>query len=430
MILSWAHILPREFALSVAILFLFGLLLMFPLIMRPGYTLVYYMLRFLGRMEFELANRQMVRTEGRALLTWGILFMAVTTSAATGLILTDVINDIRSDVRRTTLADYIVRVTSINLATGASATLPEGTLPLVKKLDGVESVESMAIVGMEVPVAGRVLAVVREFELYERPPLELPEANLASVRRQILAGDIVLSDILSFKVGKRVGDQMSVTFGGKSASFRVAATAPFFLAGGNAFFIDHKTAEKAFGPLETDALLVNARPGQRKALGEQLKTLCQERGLLFQTYAEVQERLGNILNTVVASLWILLALGFLIAVFGVTNTIMMNILEQTREIGLMRVLGMQRRQIRRMILAQAAYVGLLAIVPGLVAGVVLAYVIRSSSLAILGDYPHFGELLPWLIPYALGLLLLVLIYGWLPAARAARLNILESIRSE
>jgi putative ABC transport system permease protein len=109
---------------------------------------------------------------------------------------------------------------------------------------------------------------------------------------------------------------------------------------------------------------------------------------------------------------------------------MMNILEQTREIGLMRVLGMQRRHIRRMVLAQSAYVGVLAIVPGFAAGVTLAYVIRSSSLAILGESPRFGVLLPWLAPYAVGLLLLVLLFGWLPAARGARLNILESIRAE
>jgi putative ABC transport system permease protein len=96
----------------------------------------------------------------------------------------------------------------------------------------------------------------------------------------------------------------------------------------------------------------------------------------------------------------------------------------------MRVLGMQRRQIRRMVLAQSAYVGILAIIPGFAAGVILAYIIRSSSLAILGESPQFGVLLPWLVPYAFGLLVLVLLFGWLPAARGARLNILESIRAE
>jgi len=429
MLLSWARIISQEAALTVALFFLFGLLLLFPIVLRPGYALVYRMLRFLGPMEFELAFRQITRRQSRALLTWGILFMAVATSVATGLILTDVINDIRQEVRRTTKADFIIRVTQVSQATGTSPNLPEEFVNAVRGIGGTESVEGMAIFPMQIPNGGRVLAVVREFEQYDVPPLDVNE-DPHLLRRQILGGDIILSDILAYKLRKKVGDTVSFEYLGKQFSFHVAGTSRFYLAGGMAFFIDRKVAERAFGPLGSDALLVIAKPGRREYLADKLRPMSEEHGLLFQTYAEVQERLQGILDTVVASLWVLMALGFLIAVFGVTNTLMMNILEQTREIGLMRVLGMQRRQIRKMVLAQSAYVGILAIVPGFLAGVVLAYIIRSSSLAILGDSPRFGVLLPWLIPYSFGLLLLVLLFGWLPAARGARLNILESIRTE
>ena len=247
---------------------------------------------------------------------------------------------------------------------------------------------------------------------------------------QILNGGIILSEILAYKLQKKPGDSVTIFYQGQTHTLPVAATTPFFLAGGMSFLIDRHVAEEKFGPLPTSALLIDARAGQRDAVAQRLQTLCRQNHLLFQTYDEVQARIDNILNTVVGSLWILLALGFLIAVFGVTNTLMMNILEQTREIGLMRVLGMQRRQIRRMVLAQSAYIGLLSIIPGVGTGIILAYIIRSSSLAILGENPHFGVVLPWLAPYSFGMFALVLLFGWLPAARAARLNILESIRSE
>jgi putative ABC transport system permease protein len=430
MVLAWARVISQEAAITVAVFFLVGLLLVFPIVMRPGYALIHRLLRRIGPMECDLAHRQLVRTPGRALLTWGILFVAVATSVATGLILTDVINDIRGEVQRTTLADFIVRVAQINLATGASPNLPEDLPAEVGRLAGVQSLEAMRIFGLELADTGRVVAVVRDFAMHERPPLDLQETNVHEVRRKILDGEIVLSDILAYKVRKKVGDSVTFAFAGKEHTFRVAGTSRFYLAGGMAFFMDRRVAERHFGPLGSDALLVAAQPAERAGLAKRLRDLCDESGLLFQTYAEVQARLDVILNTVVASLWVLLALGFLIAVFGVTNTLMMNILEQTREIGLMRVLGMQRRQVRRMVLAQCSFVGILAIVPGFGAGVSLAYIIRSSSLALLGENPQFGALLPWLGPYALGLLLLVLLFGWLPAARGARLNILEAIRAE
>jgi putative ABC transport system permease protein len=429
-IFFWRGPLSQELSLTGALFFLVGLLFTLPTMLPTGYALLYHLLHFLGPMEFELACRQLVRTQGRALLTWGILFLAVAVSVATGLILTDVINDIRGEVRRTTLADFIIRVTQVNLATGTSAKLPEDLRLAVSRLEGVKSVEAIANLGLEIPAAGRVVAVVREFDLHERPPLKLSGTSLQDVRQKMLDGEIVLSDILAYKLQKKAGDEVTAIFEGKDYSFRVAGTTRFYLAGGMAFFIDRQVAERKFGPIGADGLLIDAKPGQQDALAHRLIELSQQDGLLFQTYDEVQARLESILNTVVASLWVLLALGFLIAVFGVTNTLMMNILEQTREIGLMRVLGMQRRQIRRMVLAQSAYVGILAIIPGFMAGATLAYVIRSSALAVLGDNPHFGDLLPWLAPYAVGLLGLVLMFGWLPAARAARLNILESIRNE
>ena len=429
--LSYLRVLPQAWAITVAIFFLFGMLLGFPLVLGWAGAVVYRLLRFLGPMEFELAYRQMVRTEGRANLTWGILFMAVATSVGTGLILTDVIDDIRTDVRKTTLADFVLRVTHTNLATGTSASLPEDIPPLVKKMNGVDSMELLTIASMENPEVGRVVAVIREFALYERLPMDIRKGgNPATVREQVLQGDIVVSEILAGRLKKTVDDAIVLEHEGKRKTFRIAGTTPFFLAGGMAFFMERKVAESAFGPMGSEALLINAQPDQRDDVGERLRTFAQDQGLLFQTYAEVQARLQGILNTVVASLWVLLALGFLIAVFGVTNTLMMNILEQTREIGLMRVLGMTRRQIRKMILAQSAYVGILAIIPGLASGVLLAYIVRSSTLSILGESPQFGVLLPWLVPYAGVLLVLVLLFGWLPAARAARLNILESIRTE
>ena len=177
MLLSWTHVLPQHFALSVAIFFLIGLFLMFPLVLRRAYILAYYLLRFLGPMEFEVACKQMVRTEGRALLTWGILFMAVATSVGTVLILTDVINDIRGDVHRTTQADFVIRVANLNLATGTSPPLPEGISARVSQTQGVKSIDSMVFLGMEIPPAGRVVAVVRQFSVMNIRPWKLPRKN-------------------------------------------------------------------------------------------------------------------------------------------------------------------------------------------------------------------------------------------------------------
>ncbi len=115
---------------------------------------------------------------------------------------------------------------------------------------------------------------------------------------------------------------------------------------------------------------------------------------------------------------------------GVVNTMAMNVLERLREIGLLRAVGMTRRQVARMVLAEAAALSAVGGVVGLVVGLPLSWVVvREMTLAT-------GFQFPYIFPaaaFAGGLVIIVFVSqvaaAW-PAARAARVEILEAIRHE
>src|SRR5207245_5559902 len=85
------------------------------------------------------------------------------------------------------------------------------------------------------------------------------------------------------------------------------------------------------------------------------------------------------------SLWALVLAGFVVAAFGVVNTLTMNVLEQTRELGLLRIVAMTRKQVRRTIVMQALIIGGVGLPPGIVLGVCIAYVINLAMM------PSFGH---------------------------------------
>jgi putative ABC transport system permease protein len=124
----------------------------------------------------------------------------------------------------------------------------------------------------------------------------------------------------------------------------------------------------------------------------------------------------------------LLALAVLIAIFGITNTLALSVFERTREIGLLRAVGMSRRQVRRMVRWEAIIVAiigsLLGIVVGLFFGVAVTAALASQGIDVLS------------IPAVqiVGLVLFGAIAGLvaaiLPARKASRLNILEAIAYE
>ncbi len=124
----------------------------------------------------------------------------------------------------------------------------------------------------------------------------------------------------------------------------------------------------------------------------------------------------------------LLFFAVMIAVLGITNTLALSIYERTREIGLLRAVGMVRRQVRRMVRWEAVIIALFGAILGVVIGIFFGWaVIQALSDEGLGEFA---------IPYGQVVLALVLagfagvIAAIWPARKAARLNILEAIGYE
>jgi len=133
-------------------------------------------------------------------------------------------------------------------------------------------------------------------------------------------------------------------------------------------------------------------------------------------------------NQIVTIINILLGLSVLIALLGVVNTLALSVIERTRELGLLRAVGMARRQVKRMIRTESVLIctfgGLLGLVVGSVFGVALQRALADQGGTQLG-FP-----VPTLLVYLVGSALAGVVAAALPARRAARLNVLQAIATE
>ena len=124
----------------------------------------------------------------------------------------------------------------------------------------------------------------------------------------------------------------------------------------------------------------------------------------------------------------LLGLAVVIAVLGIANTLALSIVERTREIGLLRAIGMSRRQVRRMIRWEAIIVALFGAILGIVVGSGLGWAtVASLADQGLGSFAlPFGQLGIWLLLAGLA----GVAAAFFPARSASRMNILEAISYE
>jgi putative ABC transport system permease protein len=144
-----------------------------------------------------------------------------------------------------------------------------------------------------------------------------------------------------------------------------------------------------------------------------------------QTKAQFTKLQESGINLLLKLLYVLLSLSIVISLFGIVNTLVLTVFERTREIGMLRAVGMTRRQVRNMIRHEAIITALLGAALGIPVGVVLALMVGKAI-----DYPAFT--IPWgtLLVFIVAAIIAGLLAAIFPARRAGRLNILEALKYE
>lgn len=428
-LLWFSRYLPIGADIVAIIAFLLGCVLMIPVMLTTVSHYIAVVLERVVGIESRLAQRQLTRHLGRTTLTVGVLFIAMSTSAGLAGNILDNVRNVTDWYSRAMLGDFFVRASMPDLATGAAADLPERTGEDLSQIPGIATLDPMRFVSAN---SGEhsVLLIVRDFVGDPEKIFDLIDGTGADAVAGLRAGQAVVGSVLAQRLAIAPGDQIPLETSDGTVQLHVAAITNDYMAGGLTIYLTREVASELMNVSGVDAFVIKAQPGQLTQVEKALQEYCQANGLLLQSYAQLVSYIDGMINGVIASLWMLLALGCLIATMGLVNTLTMNILEQTREIGMLRVVAMTRGQVRRMIIAQAALLGLIGLIPGALAGVFVAYAISLSAQSVLGHAITF-HFRPWLV---LGCLLVgivvVMLSSLIPAERAARLQLSSALHYE
>ncbi len=147
----------------------------------------------------------------------------------------------------------------------------------------------------------------------------------------------------------------------------------------------------------------------------------------IQTRDEFKKNFEAPINKLLNLLYALLALSVIVSLVGIINTLVLTVFERTRELGMLRAVGMTRRQVRMMIRYESIVTSLMGATLGIVVGVFLAALIIHplSSQGIVFVVPYTQ-----LVYFVLAAIVVGILAAVIPARRAARLNVLRALQYE
>ena len=408
-----------------AVAIVLGVSLFSPRLVPPLATVAGWPLERLRRLTGRLARENSQRNPSRTAVTAAALMI--------GLALVTFVA-----VFAAGLKSSVAQVIDENLAGGlviqnsdGFSPIPAGAAVGARKVPGVELVATVRSAEAKLLGSGakaRVSAPTRD--IGEAVELEWKQGGPATLR-DLGDGEAVLSESFASDHGLEVGDRFRLlSQTGARPSFRVAGEFSSKLKVFGSVLVTQRTMARAFDQTEDTIDFVKTEPGADAARVQALLTAGAERA--FPTaevlnQQELRESREAQIEQLVRFFYVLLALAIVVSLFGIANTLALSIHERTRELGMLRAIGMSRRQVRTMIRYEAVITALIGAILGMVLGVIFAALV-SQPLKDEG----------FTLSYPIGSLVVLLVLAGLagvlaaipPARRAARLDVLEALQYE
>jgi putative ABC transport system permease protein len=377
--------------------------------------------RLTGRLARENAQRNPSRTAvTAAALMIGLALVAFVTVFAAGL---------KSSVAQVVDENFAGGIVIQN--TDGFSPIPAGAATAAEAVPGVKSVATIRSARAKVVGSGATAEVAAPTpNIGEALEVEWKKGG-PSTLRNLRDGEAIVSDSFASSHDLGLGDSVRLlTQTGRKPAFRIVGEFDSKLDLLGSVLVTQPVLAREFAQTQDRFDFVLTEPGADA--GEVQALLTKGSEAAFPTtevlnQQELKESREDQVNQLVSLFYVLLALAVLVSLFGIANTLALSIYERTRELGMLRAIGMSRRQVRTMIRYEAVITALIGAILGMVLGLVFATLmaqpLKDEGFTL--SYPVGSLILLLLFAAVAGVLAAIA-----PARRASRLDVLEALQYE
>jgi putative ABC transport system permease protein len=360
----------------------------------------------------KLGRQNSMRSPRRTAQTAGALMVGIALVSAIAVFGASVSQSATASVDDAISADLLISASSGGLADSVPAR--------VSSLPGVARSATIYRDQFEFKGALVTLTSAPPDHLSDTVRLRMKAGSPAAMAR----GEMLIDSTTAKADHLALGDTAPVKFAATGATtvriggiYQANALIGSYLVSNN-YFLSHFTNEQPGA-----VLLRTNGTDVSKVAHEVDKAVAGYRNVKVQTRAQFEQAQVNSINQLLGLVYALLALAVLVAFIGIVNTLMLSVFERTREIGLLRAVGMRRGQVRAMVRAESVILAVFGAVIGIVIGTAMGIALVSSLQGVTVTAVPVTDLVVFLV---LSAVLGLVAASW-PARRAAKLDVLAAI---
>jgi putative ABC transport system permease protein len=253
-----------------------------------------------------------------------------------------------------------------------------------------------------------------------------------SLQRLAAGGSVFISSVIAEKYGLKENDNILLETRMGIKTFNIAGIVVDYYNQGLVIVGNWNDMRRYFRYNDANTLMVKAKPGtDLDILKDRIDRLYGNREkLVIISNKEIKAQIDTLLKQSFSMFDILALIAMVVAFFGISNTMIMSVFERTREIGMLRSIGLTRGQAIQMITAEASAMGLLGGVVGVLFGAVISHIILLGMTAMSGYRLAYSLPLERVLLGIFAAVVIANLAALLPARRATKISILEAIHYE
>jgi putative ABC transport system permease protein len=382
----------------------------------------------------QLASASLPASLRRTAVATAALALATGMMIAVALMVGSFRETVRLWVNQTVSSDLWLRPAKL-LSNADAAVFPPSIGEELKHVPFIEAIDRVR--GRDMIYRDSIIAVGSgDFDVAARRgtlPMVTPRSEEAALEEAIRRGGVVVSETFAMKFKKRVGDSVALPAANGIEQFPITGIYRDYSNDRGVVVMDRSRYVKAFGDDAINTIIIYLRKGVTpEDARTRLESMFGPKYHAFTvTNREIRTEVMRIFDQTFVITYALLAVAIIVAILGIVNTLTALILERTRELALLRVMGMTIAEVRRMILLESSILALTSTAIGIAMGYVLSwiliYVINKQSF---GWTIEFHAPVRTIVISCAITTLAAVVAGVIPSRLAARIDLAAAVKTE